>query len=67
MPRHDAGNGERIARRAGNRRDDRAARADDAVEERGLPDIRASDQHDRWEFSGIHGQLNDHLASALTA
>ncbi len=37
---------QRIARRPGNRRDDRASRANDAVEEGRLPDVRASDQHD---------------------
>ncbi len=43
---------QRIAGRAGHRRDDRAARTGDAVEERRFPDVRASDQHDRGSFSG---------------
>ena len=40
------GHSERISRGASNRGDDRASRADDAIEKGGLPDVRASDQHD---------------------
>ncbi len=47
-PRHRAR--ERVARRAGHRRDDRAAGAGDPVEQRRLPHVRAADQHDRGRF-----------------
>ena len=55
---------ERVARRAGDRRDDRAARAGHSVEQRRFADVRAADEHDRRAFRGI---VNVHLASALTA
>ena len=40
------GLGDHVSRRAGNRRHDRASRADDAIEERGLADVGSADQHD---------------------
>jgi len=52
---------ERITRRAGQWRDDRLAFARHPVEQRGLPHVRTTDQHDR------RGLPRHHLASALTA
>ena len=52
---------ERIARRAGQGRDDRLPLAGHPVEQRGLPHVGATDQHDRG------GLPRHHLASALTA
>ena len=44
-----------IARRPGHGRDDRPARAGDAIEQRGLTDVRPSNEHDKGQ-AACHGQ-----------
>src|SRR5438477_169144 len=52
----DDGPRERIARRAGDWRDDRAPAAGHRVEQRGFSDVRAADEDDRGRFTG-HSQV----------
>ena len=44
--------GQHVARRPGHRRDDGPPRAGQPVEQRGLADIRAADEHDRGQALG---------------
>ena len=47
-----------VAGRPGDRRDDRAAGAGDAVEQGRFADVRPADQHDRWQAEGtFHGHV----------
>ena len=64
-PPHDDRPRQRVARRAGNRRDDRPAGAGHAVEKGGLPHVRAARPARPTVFSWSSCKVN--LASALTA
>ena len=68
VPCHVDGLGNDVAGRAGDRRDDRAPRAGDPVEQRGLADVRPADQHDGRASAGRLWAIAElKLAPILTA
>ena len=62
LPSHIGGAVDAVAGDAGFVGDDGAARAGEAIEERGFADVGAADDYERWEIFG-HGVLSEILGT----